>query len=221
MILKEKPVYLAPATEPFISEYDEMFLRFAENDKHTLVLQIHTDMVYKGEVGMVQQIIMALQYQPHLIEKMLFCLDLKFTNIEDSGLFIPPSYWKTDVAYYRWFHKLASSPLILFFINDEDARFYTLAGDMLADNVLDAEPGDRTGKKMVCLEGEELIEVVNRLFDSCWMMLMYCHGSGFNPEPYIQVVLADLGLPLTYEEVYDKYCDDIEKGLNFRVKKVA
>lgn len=216
----EKPVYLTPASEPFIKQYDEMFARFAEKDKHTLVLTVHSDMVYESEVGMLQQIIMALQYQPHLIEKLLFCLDIKFTTTKDSDIFIPESYWKRDAAYYRWFYKLAASPVMLFFINDEDARFYSLAGDMLADNLLQIEQ-DEKGKGMACLEGDELVEVVNRLFTSCWMMLIYCHGSGFNPEPYIQSLLADLGLPLTYEQVYEKYIADIKQGIVFRTTSIA
>ena len=217
----EKPVYLAPASEPFIKEYDEMFRRFAEKDKHTLVLTVHTDMVYGGEVGMLERIIMALQHQPHLIEKLLFCLDIKFTSIENSDIFIPESYWKRDAVYYRWFQKLASSPVMVFFINDEDARFYALAGDLLADNLLQVEPGDIKSKGIVCLEGDELMEVLNRLFTSCLMMLIYCHGSGFNPEPYIQSLIADLGLPLTYEEVYEKYTADIEKGIIFKAISVT
>ena len=220
MLQNEKPVYLAPASEPFIKEFDELFSRFSEKDMHTLVVTVHTDMVYSGDVAMLQQIIMALQHQPHLIEKLLFCLDIKFTLIEDSGIHIPESYWKREPAYYRWFHKLAASPIILFFLNDEDARFYLLAGDMLADNLLYLEP-DKKGKGMACLEGDELEEVLDRLFASCWMMLVYCHGSGFNPEPYIQSLLADLGLPLTFEQVYQKYTADIKKGITFQAKVIA
>ncbi len=219
MSQNEKPVYLAPASEPFIKEYDELFRRFAEKDMHTLILTVNTDSVYGGDVAMLQQILMALQHQPHLIEKLLFCLEIKFTLIEDSDIYIPETYWKTEAVYYRWFHKLSASPLMLFFLNDEDARFYLLAGDMLADNLLQLVT-DEKGKGMACLEGDDLVEVLHRLFAACWMMLIYCHGSGFDPEPYIQSLLADLGLPLTYEQVYETYAGDIAKGINFRAVSV-
>ncbi len=216
----EKPVYLAPASEPFMREYDEIFSWFSKEEIHTLELTIDTYSVYEGKVAMLQQLIMALQHQPHLIEKLFFCLDLKFTLIEDSGIHIPASSWKKDTAYYRWFHKLSATPLMIFFLNDEDARFYMLAGDMLADDLLQPDL-DENGKGTACLEGDELAEVVQRLFAACWMMLIYCHGSGFNPEPYIQSLLADLGLPLTFEQVYEKYISDIEKGINFRAMSIA
>ncbi len=220
MSQNEKPVYLVPASEPFIREFDETFSRFAKKDMHTLVVTVDTESVYRGDVAMLQQLLMALQHQPHLIEKLLFCLDIKFTPIENSGIHIPESYWKSDATYYRWFHKLSASPLILFFLNDEDARFYLLAGDMLADNLLPLV-ADEKGKGKACLEGDELMEVLHRLFAACWMMLIYCHGSGFNPEPYIQSLLADLGLPLTFEQVYEKYMTDIEKGITFRATSIA
>ncbi|MEP7229186.1 MAG: hypothetical protein ABI691_02975 [Ginsengibacter sp.] len=220
MSQNQKPVYLAPASEPFIREFDETFNRFANKDMHTLVVTVDTDSVYGGHIAMLQHLLMALQHQPHLIEKLLFCLDIKFTPIEDSGIHIPESYWKSDAAYYRWFHKLSASPLMLFFLNDEDARFYLLAGDMLADNLLHLVPSEK-GKGMACLEGDELMEVLHRLFAACWMMLIYCHGSGFDPEPYIQSLLADLGLPLTFEQVYKKYIEDIEKGIAFRATSIA
>ncbi len=220
MSKNEKPVFLSPASEPFIREYDETLRRFAEKDMHTLVVTVDTDSVYAGDVAMLQQLLMALQHQPHLIEKLLFCLDIKFTLIENSGIHIPESYWKTDAAYYRWFHRLSASPLMLFFLNDEDARFYLLAGDMLADNLLHLVPSEK-GKGMACLEGDELVEVLHRLFAACWMMLIYCHGSGFNPEPYIQSILADLGLPLTFEQVYEKYLADIKAGITFRATSIV
>lgn len=211
----EKPVYLAPATEPFVTAYDELFDRFSHENIHTLSMTVQTDLVYEGNIAMLQELVMALQHKPHLIEKLVFCLDIKFTAIEDSNIFIPDIYWKRDAGYYRWFHKLSASPVMLFFINDEDARFYLLAGDMLADNLLDIQMDER-GQGMACLEGDELAQVVHRLFDSCWMMLMYCHGSGFNPEPYVQSLLADLGLPVTFEQVYKRYVSDVATGIQFR-----
>ena len=216
MPVQTTPFYLVPANEPFLREYDTLFTRFAEADLHTLVLDVHSQSVNDGEVAALQQIILALQHHPELIEKMIFALDLKFTEIEGSSMYFPEQVWKTDTEYYRWFHKLADSPFMMFFLNDEDARFYTLAGDLLADNQLEIKPADRYGRNMVGIDGDQLIQVVNRLFNSCWWMLIYCHGSGFNPEPYIQSVLADLDLPVTYEQVYESYQEEIKKSLHFR-----
>ena len=47
---------------------------------HTLNFELPTEMVDGGEVAGLQQAIMALQRQTHLIEKMIFGLNLKFTE---------------------------------------------------------------------------------------------------------------------------------------------
>ena len=216
MAIQTTPFYLVPATEPFLKNYDELFVRFAANDMHTLILEVPTSMVEGGEIASVQQLIMALQHKPYLIEKMIFAIDLRFTEIEGSELYIPTEVWKTDPAYLHWFSAFAACPMLLFFLNDEDARFYTLAGHFLAQNKLEVKEDSMKGKPMVALEGEHLNEVMQRLFNSCWWMLIFCHATGFNPEAYIQSLLADLGLPLTYEEVNEVYQQNVEKGLNFR-----
>jgi len=168
MPIKETPFYVVPASEPFIRKFDELFTGFAQGEKHTLVLSVNKEMVDRGEVAYLHQIIMALQHQPHLIEKMIFSLDIKFTEIKDSDLYLPETYWKADVEYYKWFRKLAASPVMMFFLQDEDARFYTLAGDLLADNKLELQVGDRKGKEMMGISGEALEEIMIRLFNSCW-----------------------------------------------------
>jgi len=221
MPIKETPFYVVPASEPFLRNFDELFVRFAEGETDTLVLSVEKEMVENGEVAHLQELIMALQHQPHLIEKMIFSLNIKFTEIKDSELYLPEMYWKGDIEYYKWFRKLGSSPLMMFFLQDEDARFYTLAGDLLAENKLMVEPGDSNRKGMVSIADEALQEIMKRLFYSCWWMLVYCHGSGFDPRPYIEGLLADLDLPLTYEQVYEAYMIDAKKGFNIRAAPSA
>jgi hypothetical protein len=43
-------------------------------------------------------------------------------------------------------------------------------------------------------------------------MLIYCYGSGFDPKVYIEAMLADIDLPLTYEEVSEAFIKDLENG---------
>lgn len=216
MPIKETPFYVMSASATFIRTFDELFTRFEEGGMNTLSMIVDKEMVENGDVTHLLQLIMSLQHKPQLIEKMIFSLDIKFTEIEDSDLFLPETYWKTDVEYYRWFRKLGISPVMIFFLQDEDARFYTLAGDLLADNRLEVKPGDMKGKQLVGISGEALEEIMNRLFNSCWWMLVFCYGSGFNPQPYIEGLLADLDLPLTYEQVYEAFKEDLKKGINFK-----
>jgi hypothetical protein len=63
-------------------------------------MNIHKDCIHNGEVAGLQQIILALQHQPQLNEKILFSLEIKVTEVADTE-----EYWKTDPAFLRWFNK--------------------------------------------------------------------------------------------------------------------
>ena len=83
-----KPFYLVPANKPFLRSFDALFTRLAEPEMHTLIMEVHTKLVDAGDVAGLQQVIMALQHQPHLIEKMIFALDLQLLLSGKSILFI-------------------------------------------------------------------------------------------------------------------------------------
>jgi hypothetical protein len=210
MPIRETPLYIAPPTDALIKQYDHLFTSFELENKDTLILEISEELVEKGSVSAIIDLLKALQHKPHMIEKMLFSFKINFVE-KDTRIAFPESYWKSERQYYRWFHKLSQAPLAMFFLEDDDCRFYTLAGDLLADDKLKAKhDGDR--KQLVTFSGDLLKILMHRLFDACRWMLIFCHGSGFNPQIYIEAMLADLGLPLTYEEVQEAFIKDLESG---------
>lgn len=207
---RETPLYIAPPNDSLITKYDDLFTSFELEKKDTLILEMPEDLVEKGSVSAITDLLKALQHKPHMIEKMLFSFKMNFVE-KGTGMSLPESYWKCNVEYYRWFRKLAQAPLAMFFLEDDDCRFYTLAGDLLADGKLEVKDEDER-KQLVLFTGESLQTVMERLFDACWWMLIFCHGSGFNPKIYIEATLADLDLPLTYEEVQEGFLKDLESG---------
>ncbi len=210
MPLRETPLYITPANDSLIKQYDHLFTSFELENKDTLILKMSEELVEKGSVSAILDLLKALQHKPHMIEKMLFSFKINFVE-KGTGMAFPESYWKSDRQYYKWFHKLSQAPLAIFFLEDEDCRFYTLAGDLLADDKLEVKDGGET-KQLVAFSGESLQTVMQRLFDACWWMLIFCHGSGFNPKIYIEAMLADIDLPLTYDEVHEAFIKDLESG---------
>ncbi|MGN6531591.1 MAG: hypothetical protein ACTHK0_07550 [Ginsengibacter sp.] len=210
MANKETPYYIAPPTGSLVTQYENLFNSFEVENKDTLILEMSEDLVEKGSVSGILDLLKALQHKPHLIEKMLFAFKINFVE-KGTRLPFPESYWKNESQYCRWFHKLFQAPLAMFFLEDEDCRFYTLIGDLIADDKLEIKD-DGEKKKLVCLSGESLQITMHRLFDACWWLLVFCHGSGFNPQIYIEATLADMDLPLTYEEVYEAFIKDKESG---------
>jgi hypothetical protein len=210
MPIRETPFYIAPPHHSLIKQYEDLLTSFELENKDTLILEMPEHLVKKGSVSAITDLLKALQHKPNMIEKMLFSFKINFTET-GTGLPFPETYWKLNPEYYRWFHKLAQAPIAMFFLEDDDCRFFTLAGDLLADGKLQVkDDGER--KQLVLFTGESLQTVMKRLFDTCWWMLIYCYGSGFDPKVYIEAMLADIDLPLTYEEVCEAFTKDLENG---------
>lgn len=217
-----KPILLVPSGSHVVKQWEQAFAYFAAPDKHTFTIDVYEDLVKSKQVAMIHEMISALQHYPHLIEKMIFSLDFKFTELEDSNLYIPENCWKMDPNYYTWFSELSKLPIMIFFINDEDARYYALLGDMLANGSLPVTTIENNERSQISLEGVEWKKFIERLFNSCWMMLLYCHNTGFNPEPYIQSLLADMDVSNLWDDIYNKYQEDVRKDVRFKaIKKAA
>ena len=215
------PVYIIPQDAPQINQYKGLFEYLLLPENHTLTLTVQQDMVFEGEVMMLQDIISTMQHYPQLIEKMLLGIELKFTEIEDSEIYFPDLYWKRQVEYYRWFNKMFDMPLVLFYLHDEDARFYCLAGDMLAEqSVTTTGAQDSGGRSEINFTRDQALILVQRLHNACWLMMVYCHASGFNPKSYIEAMIATFSFDfnITYESVYEAYKKDIEEGLQLRLQ---
>ena len=207
------PVYLIPENSPQISHYKELFRYLEQQETPTLSLTVQQDMVFEGEVMMLQDIISTMQHYPQLIEKMILGIELKFTEIEDSEIYFPELYWKRQVEYYRWFNKMFNMPLVLFYLHDEDARFYCLAGDMLAEqSVTTTGVQDSGGRSEIGFTRDQALILVQRLHNACWLMMVYCHASGFDPKSYIEAMIATFSFDfdISYESVYEAYKKDIE-----------
>lgn len=210
---QNSPIYIIPQDHPAIQTYQAVFEQLAMQHTNTLSMTVHEDTVKGGDVAMIQELLLALQHYPHLIEKMILAIDLHFTEIEDSDVYLPTSYWKSEAIYHQWFHKMLNLPIVIFFLHDEDARFYCLAGDFLAAKAVQIGEMDRGGRSEITFTQEQATILSNRLYNACWLMLLYCHASGFNPQSYIEAMIASFDFRFTYQDVYEKYKKDVEAGI--------
>jgi hypothetical protein len=206
------PVYLTPPGDKRIETHRDLLGMWANSANKTFHLTVAVDVVKLGQVSMIQEIIMALQHYPKLIEKTIFAIDIVF--IDELKIEITPDRWKGISEPMKWFAKMNSLPCAMFFLSDHDARAYALMGDLVAGNKLPVEM--RGNDQQVRIQGEMLQEIVNRLFNACWFFMLYCHNTGFDPTSYIQAIIADFDLPFTYEDVLKKYNEDIKIGIHIR-----
>ena len=87
---------------------------------------------------------------------------------------------------------------------------------LMADMVLDGKLKVLEDGGAVMAEGETLEEMQNRLFNCCWFFLLYCHNSGFDPQPYIEALMGEFEAAFSYQDLLDKYQEDIKKGIQLR-----
>jgi hypothetical protein len=211
------PVYLTPPGDAIIAKYRDALAQWSNSDNKNFNFNVGKDGVTKGQVQGVQEFIIALQHYPKLIEKTIFALNMVFRDEQHNE--IPAERWKGVAEPMRWFAKMSSLPCMIFFFSDHDARAYILMGDLVADNKL---IGEKIGKgQRVKIEGEMLNEVINRLFHACWFFMLYCHNTGFNPEPYIQALLADFDFPVTYDDVLKKFQETIKQGIMLQMQTIS
>lgn len=183
------------------------------NSQDDVVFTVNPTIIAEGQVAFAQQMVIALQHYPHLIERMLFSLKFRFMLVDDVGVEISEDEWKMKPEVYNWFFQMSSLPVMVFFIRDNDARFYTLMGDVLSSGKFEYDTDPRSKNIGVKFNEAQLNLLANRLFNSARLFFMYCHGTGFDPYQYIDALLADFDMPFTAADVKKSYEEEIAIGV--------
>jgi len=205
-----KPLYLIQPGDKRIKEFRNQFGLFANSRNKTMVINIPVETVNAMDTGMLEEIVLVLQHFPKMIDKMLFAIELAFSD--EDGMRLPDDEWKGFEAPMRWCRQLSRVPCLLFFLSDEHARSFFLFGDLANDEKI--KPEFHKGEPVLKLEGEMLQEACNRLGEACWFFHVFCHNTGFDPQPYIEAILADFDFPITYEQIREKFEADLKKGIH-------
>jgi hypothetical protein len=221
MSTSDKPIYFLEQNNALIEEYKNIFdtLEFEETKK--IAIDIDAETYRSKDVLNIQQLLLVLQHFPKCIPKFLFNIDFKFTEITGSQLYRHEKEWKTDPNCQRWFNYMLGFPVVPFFFHDEDARFFAFAGDMLTEKKIEVTKTLKNGKSLLVFSGENLALLKNRMFNSCWALLIYCHASGYDPQSDIEALLAFFDLDISYESIYEKYQKDVKEGIDFKVTGIS
>ncbi|QQS28667.1 MAG: hypothetical protein IPM47_17740 [Sphingobacteriales bacterium] len=206
---KKRPIYMIPPGSPQIEEFKTNYGLLANPTKNSLTISVDMETVKSEDIYMIQEFILCLQHFPKLIEKFVFSINIQFLNHDDIPM--KDEDWKGVSYPMKWFSLMQQLPCSIFFIQDPDARGYILLGDIMTSD----EEFERTENE-IKLEGKLLEKVCNRLFHSCFLFLLYCHNSGFNPQPYIEALIADFDLPITYKHVHQEYLKAVKQGIKIK-----
>lgn len=218
MDASDQPFYFIPASDPLVAQWKSVFEMFTNPNNHTVELTINPDIVDGMDVAYLQEMSFALQHYPEVLEKFVFAVRFKFTQIADSELYYPDIEWKTQTKYYEWFFRLSAQPHLLFLIEDHDARMYFLIGDWLANGEVMVEY-DEQNESCIGLEVEQRREMGNRLFTCCRMFNLYCHGTGVDAQPYVDALIAEYSFDETNlpEMLRAQLKEDLSGKVKFRM----
>jgi hypothetical protein len=208
-----KPIYMLPPGSASIAKFRTDFALMANSAKNTFHISVPPDVVEQQDVSYLQDIVAHLQHFPQLIEKFIFALVIDF--LDHDKIKMPEDRWKGFHTPMRWFARLQSLPCMIFFLQDADARAYTLMGDLVADNKLIIED-----ERHLSAKGETADEIQNRIFTACWFFHLYCHNTGFDPQPYVEALMAEFDAAFSYEDLRKQYEEDAAKGIQIALRPV-
>lgn len=211
----EKRLYFLPADDPAVGAWKENLELFSAHAEDKFLLKIPSEAVEMQAIYNVQEMFLALQHYPQYIEKFLFGFQFQFMEVDNSSLFYPEKYWKSENKYRTWLFRLAEFMPVFFFIKDHDARLFALMGDWLAEGLTDINP--QTG--VLRIEGEMVQKLRTRLGNICKVFYFYCHGSGFDAKDAIESVLFEYDFPGIAESVYTRYLDEVAGGIEFKIER--
>jgi hypothetical protein len=211
----KRPFYAKPPGDIIVKNFKDKMRMLSNAKNHTLNLQYGMEQIKEMDTSYYQELIMGLQHFPKLIEKFIFAFKIEISDKDEKVM--DEIDWKGHAIPMRWHFALSNCPCAIFFLEDHDSRAYVLYGDLMADEKMTMEPADKEGFAMFKAEGEVLQEMCNRLFHYCWFMHIYCHNSGFEPQPYIEALLAEFNLPITYPPIRKKYLANVKEGFHLRV----
>jgi len=209
--IPDQPNFLLPPDHPSIRKWQPWLQDFIYTQKEYVQLTLTPTEVRIGSVGAIQEMLLALQHFPNLIEKFIFSVDIQFQKTDHNPECYEGHQWKDEKAM-GWYFKLAAAfPAVIYFIPDNDARFFTLMGDLILQRRIITYPDLSKGKAELKLSPSQMDLLAARLFNASCVMGLFCYGSGCDIGKYVNALIADYHVQFTYDQVKTAYMERIKK----------
>ncbi len=214
----DAPRYFIVPTDEIIADNYDFITQLAAFGIHNVSISVPVEAVNMLDTTFIVELVLSLQHFPKLLDRCMFSFEIKFTEIEGSEIFLTDDQWKGMAPPMQWFHKMSEVPFIIFFLQDPDARAYFLMGDLFSNaEIKPEEEQDNEQGQLFKLEGEMLQTVVERLFNSCVMFMLYCHNTGFDAQPFVEILLAEHDMGIPFEAIEKEYMEHIKNNHRFKI----
>jgi hypothetical protein len=216
--------YLIPSDSPLLKEHEAIIaaLKGPENKHKSLSLNVEPEVIETGQTQMFTELIAVLQYYPEVLDNLVFGMRFNFMKSTETEDNLDPTDWKQDPRYASWFRTAQERfPLVVFFLEDRDARFYSLAGDLLNEEETEVEHSEDDSEADISFTSDQMNRLFNRLFQACVLFMHYCAVAGVEPEPAVEALIAEIDqpdvAPFDYEDLKRQFSEDEARGFQFRL----
>jgi len=218
-----KENYLIPKTDPefenLMKKCKPLFEKCKAHDLKKLSITVAPDVIETQQTWMLNEIILMAEHNREWIELFLFTINFKIQQIKDSKLYYGVEDYLTIEKIALWMKKLGESlPFTLFFLREWEARFATIAGDIMINKTPEIVKED--GRGMFNISKEEQNQINKRLGEACTLFMHYCHGTGFDPQQAIEAMLAEFNAAFDYSKVEEVFNKQLKEGNIPRAKQV-
>lgn len=214
-----KEHYLISKDDPIFKEIERKFSATLEHlvqkPKKSFAFTVAAEVVSSNQTDLMNEIVLLAQHKKVWIDRILFGIRLKFKKSPENEELYEYGEWQMEKDIQLWIRKIGEGISVsCFFLREWEARFLSIAGDILADDRMKiVTRRDDRMQLETSLEDQRVI--IDRLTESSKMFLHYCHPSGFDPKQAIEAVLAEFEVPpsLEFKIIKMLYDEEVRRGI--------
>lgn len=210
--------YLISADSPMLQQYAYLTEAMADPSRNTLVLSTDPEVVKSLDADIIIEIIAVAEHFPIVLNKLLFGIEVSFRQTAGSEVYLSDREWKASKIHYRWFRQICESlPFAFFFLQDYEARFYSMTGDFLYEGNVDVREEEGRSRPLIGFSEEQSEMILYRVFYGCVYFMHYCSGTEIDPQPAIEATIAEFDMNFTFEQVKQEFREQKDQGMVFRL----
>lgn len=217
----DKTNYLIPKQHPdfasLMEKYQIFFKAIEDTGGKKIAINIPADVVEAKSNSMWGEMIALAEHSSKWIQLLMFGIELRFYKDQSEKISYKNGEWQADTNIQRWLRNLGEAlPFSFFFLNQWEARLYTVIGDLIK------EP-DRMEKIVdedyatFQFDKEQQNTIDYRVGIGCQLFMHYCNGTGYDPKPVIEAILAEFQIPFEYDVILKQFEKDIRENAQYRV----
>jgi hypothetical protein len=215
--------YLFPRKHPRFQEYYEGYTPALEvirkEPNKPVVITITPEVIISLDNSKWGAFLALSQHKKEWLEALLFNCHFEFYKDAERTESYKEGEWQRNPDIQSWLRNLGMTvPFSMYFLRQWEQRFMSVVGTMLSSDKTTISETDRENIAQFTFTPEHQRQIDKRVGEGSQMFLHFCEGTGINPKPAVEAVLAEFQVPFTYELVYEQFRNDLKVGFEWGMK---